>query len=107
MTDIKTLGSFVWSIAEILRGDYRQSDYGKVILPFVVLRRLDCILEGSKNSVLSMASTLPEDMDDEARDTILYGTVGKGISVYNLSRFTFATLKGQNAKDIHKNLLDC
>lgn len=78
MTDIKTLGSFVWSIAETLRGDYRQSDYGKVILPFVVLRRLDCILEGSKDAVLSMASTLPEDMDDEARDTILYGTVGKG-----------------------------
>jgi type I restriction enzyme R subunit len=40
-TDIKSLGSVVWSIAELLRGDYRQSEYGKVILPFVVLRRLD------------------------------------------------------------------
>jgi len=40
--DIKNMGSFVWSIAETLRGDFKQSEYGKVILPFVVLRRLDC-----------------------------------------------------------------
>jgi len=106
VTDIKTLGSFVWSIAETLRGDFKQSEYGKVILPFVVLRRLDSILETSKEAVLKLAATLPEDMDDTARDTILFGTVGKGISVYNLSRFTFATLRGQNAADIHRNLLD-
>ncbi|NRP49114.1 Type I restriction enzyme EcoKI M protein [Aliiroseovarius sp. xm-v-201] len=105
-TDIKHLGSFVWSIAETLRGDFKQSEYGKVILPFVVLRRLDCILEETKPTVLDMASGLPDDMDDEARDTILYGTAGKGIQVYNLSRFTFASLRGQDAKDIHKNLLD-
>ncbi|MDC0343701.1 type I restriction-modification system subunit M [bacterium] len=105
-TDIKHLGSFVWSIAETLRGDLKQSEYGKVILPFVVLRRLDCILEETKSAALKMASDLPDDMDDEARDTILYGTVGKGIQVYNLSRFTFASLRGQDAKDIHKNLLD-
>ena len=105
-TDIKHLGSFVWSIAETLRGDFKQSEYGKVVLPFVVLRRLDCILEETKSAVLDMASGLPDDMDDEARDTILYGTVGKGIQVYNLSRFTFASLRGQDAKDIHKNLLD-
>ena len=43
---VQSLSSFAWSIAEILRGDFKQSEYGKVILPFVVLRRLDCILEG-------------------------------------------------------------
>ena len=48
VTDIKTLGSFVWSIAETLRSHFKQSEYGKVILPFVVLRRLDCLLEISK-----------------------------------------------------------
>jgi type I restriction-modification system DNA methylase subunit len=47
-TNIKSLGSFVWSIAELLRGDFKQSEYGKVILPFVVLRRLDCILDSGK-----------------------------------------------------------
>lgn len=43
--DIKSLDSFVWSIAELLRGDVKQSEYSKVVLPFVVLRKLDCILE--------------------------------------------------------------
>ncbi|MFZ1725545.1 MAG: class I SAM-dependent DNA methyltransferase [Albidovulum sp.] len=105
-TDIKSLGSFVWSIAELLRGDFKQSEYGKVILPFVVLRRLDCILEATKPAVLEMAASLPEEMDDEARDTLLSGCVGQNIRIYNLSRFTFASLKGQDAKDIHKNLID-
>ncbi|WP_170352518.1 type I restriction-modification system subunit M [Ruegeria lacuscaerulensis] len=104
--DIKSLSSFVWSIAELLRGDFKQSEYGKVILPFVVLRRLDCILEESKQSVLDMAASLPDDMDDEARDTLLFGSVGQNIRIYNLSHFTFASLKGQDAKDIHMNLLD-
>lgn len=105
-SDIKTLGSFVWSIAELLRGDFKQSEYGKVILPFVVLRRLDCILEPSKAVVLDTAKTLPDEMDDAARDAILFGCVGNGVKVYNTSRFTFASLKGQDAKDVHKNLID-
>jgi type I restriction enzyme M protein len=46
------LSSFIWSVADLLRGSYRQSDYGKVILPFTVLRRLDCILESTKDKVL-------------------------------------------------------
>ncbi|HIJ87005.1 MAG TPA: SAM-dependent DNA methyltransferase [Desulfuromonadales bacterium] len=48
----QTLSSFIWSVADLLRGDYKQSDYGKVILPFTVLRRLDCVLEPSKEAVL-------------------------------------------------------
>ena len=47
------LSSFIWSVADLLRGDYKQSDYGKVILPFNVLRRLDCVLEKTKGAVLS------------------------------------------------------
>src|SRR4030095_7594250 len=42
------LSSFIWSVADLLRGDYKQSEYGKVILPFTVLRRLDCVLEPTK-----------------------------------------------------------
>ncbi|PLC06656.1 restriction endonuclease subunit M [Variovorax sp. RO1] len=45
--------AFIWSVAELLRGDYKQSDYGKVILPFTVLRRLDCVLEPTKAAVLA------------------------------------------------------
>ena len=47
------LSSFIWSVADLLRGDYKQSDYGKVILPFTVLRRLDCVLESTKDAVLA------------------------------------------------------
>ena len=47
------LSSFIWSVADLLRGDYRQSEYGKVILPFTVLRRLDCVLEPTKPAVLA------------------------------------------------------
>lgn len=47
------LSSFIWSVADLLRGDYKQSEYGKVILPFTVLRRLDCLLEASKPAVLA------------------------------------------------------
>ena len=46
------LSAFIWSVADLLRGDYKQSDYGKVILPFTVLRRLDCVLEPTKPAVL-------------------------------------------------------
>ena len=104
--DIKSLGSFVWSIAELLRGDFKQSEYGKVILPFVVLRRLDCILEETKQDVLDRADSLPDEMDEEARDILLSGVVGQNIQLYNLSNFTFVSLKGQDAKDIHENLID-
>ena len=47
------LSSFIWSVADLLRGDYKQSEYGKVILPFTVLRRLDCVLEATKAAVLA------------------------------------------------------
>ena len=51
------LSSFIWSVADLLRGDYKQSDYGKVILPFTVLRRLDCVLESTKPAVLAELAT--------------------------------------------------
>lgn len=52
MKNVKESANFIWSIADLLRGDYRQSDYGKVILPLTVLRRLDCVLEATKAEVL-------------------------------------------------------
>ena len=60
------LSSFIWSVADLLRGDYKQSEYGKVILPFTVLRRLDCVLDGTKEAVMkelekrSAAGVTPE-----------------------------------------------
>src|ERR1043165_3868880 len=49
----QSLSSLIWSVADLLRGDYKQSEYGRVILPFTVLRRLDCVLEPTKAAVLA------------------------------------------------------
>src|SRR5450631_925240 len=53
----QNLSSFIWSVADLLRGDHKQSEYGKVILPFTVLRRLDCVLESTKPAVLAELAT--------------------------------------------------
>lgn len=50
--NFRELANFIWSVADLLRGDYKQADYGKIILPFTLLRRLDCVLETTKQDVL-------------------------------------------------------
>ncbi|OUT24804.1 type I restriction-modification system DNA methylase (HsdM), partial [Acinetobacter nosocomialis P020] len=47
------IASFIWSVADLLRGDFKQSQYGRIILPFTLLRRLECVLEESKAAVLA------------------------------------------------------
>ena len=49
---IRNHAAFIWSVADLLRGDYKQSEYGKVVLPLTVIRRLDCVLEPTKQAVL-------------------------------------------------------
>ncbi|HKB29662.1 MAG TPA: class I SAM-dependent DNA methyltransferase, partial [Streptosporangiaceae bacterium] len=51
---VKNHAGFIWSVADLLRGDYKQSEYGKVILPLTVIRRLDCVLEPTKSKVLAV-----------------------------------------------------
>ena len=53
------LSSFIWSVADLLRGKYKPHEYGRVILPFTVLRRMDCVLEPTKQAVLKEAKTHP------------------------------------------------
>lgn len=52
----QSLSNFIWSVADLLRGDYKQSEYGRVILPYTVLRRLDCVLAPTKEAVLKEAA---------------------------------------------------
>jgi len=74
------LSSFIWSVADLLRGDYKQSEYGKVILPFTVLRRLDCVLEKTKPAVLAelakrtAAKVNPEPFLLRKSGTLFYNT---------------------------------
>jgi len=61
----QNLASDSWAIADLLRGDFKQSQYGRIILPFALLRRLECVLEDSKEAVLAenervAAMKLPE-----------------------------------------------
>ena len=55
---IRNHATFIWSVADLLRGDYKQSEYGRVILPLTVLRRLDCVLEPTKRQVLERKAQL-------------------------------------------------
>src|ERR1700720_4741688 len=64
MNNFQEKVGFIWAVADLLRGDYKQSDYGKVILPLTVLRRLDCVLEGTKAQVLDRAERLKGRVDN-------------------------------------------
>jgi type I restriction enzyme M protein len=89
MKNVKESANFIWSIADLLRGDYKQSDYGKVILPLTVLRRLDCVLESSKVAVLSKFEQM-KTMSIENLDPILNKTAG--FNFHNKSLFDFNKL---------------
>jgi type I restriction enzyme M protein len=90
MTNFNQHVSFIWSIAEILRGNYKQSEYGKVVLPFTVLRRLDCVLEPTKQAVLDKAAKLPENIDATMAEVMLNQASGQ--SFHNTSLYTFQKL---------------
>ena len=78
--------AFVWSVADLLRGDYKQSEYGRVILPLTVLRRLDCVLEPTKAEVLETAARLEGQVQN--LDPVL-GQVTGVEHVYNTSTLDF------------------
>ncbi len=69
------LSALIWSVADLLRGHFRQSDYGKVILPFTVLRRLDCVLEKTKPATLA-ENVMPTEF---GRDLALFVGRGRGL----------------------------
>ncbi|MEH1057134.1 class I SAM-dependent DNA methyltransferase [Micromonospora sp. CPCC 206171] len=85
------LANFIWSVADLLRGDYKQSEYGRVILPLTVLRRLDCVLEPTKNAVLARHKQLKE-LGVQNMDPVLRKTAG--LSFYNTSEMSFRKLLG-------------
>jgi type I restriction enzyme M protein len=86
------LAGFIWSVADLLRGDYKQSEYGKVILPFTVLRRLDCVLDETKDEVLKQAKLLFGKVANV--EPILKDVAGQ--SFYNTSELDFGGLLGDS-----------
>jgi type I restriction enzyme M protein len=99
-TTFRELTGFVWSVADLLRGDYKQADYGKVILPLTVLRRLDCVLEPTKARVLERAAQM-QGAAPALREEALKRVAGQPF--YNTSRFDFERLKGA-PNDVAANL---
>ena len=87
---IKELANFIWGIADLLRGDYKQADYGKIILPLTVLRRLDCVLEPTKQKVLDY---LPKLKSIKIKNTEPVLNKVAGFNFHNRSRLDFEKLK--------------
>ena len=91
MTDVRNHANLVWGIAELLRGDYKQADYGKVILPLVVIRRLDQTLAGTKAAVVERAARLRAQGIDNV-EPALVRVAGRDLHYYNDSPHTFEGL---------------
>ncbi|MCB0886281.1 MAG: type I restriction-modification system subunit M N-terminal domain-containing protein, partial [Propionibacteriaceae bacterium] len=93
------LGNFVWSIADQLRGVYKPHQYGSVILPFTILRRLDCILAPTRDEVRDLAKRHEGGaLDVQVRRKL-------DLRFYNTSEFDFAKLLA-DPEDLRSNLID-
>jgi len=90
--------AFLWSIADLLRGDFKQSQYGRIILPFTLLRRMECVLEPTKEAVIR-ESYAQEGRPDLVRERLLLRAAGQ--QFFNASKLTLGTLSDtQTAFDL-------
>lgn len=98
----------IWEIANLLRGPYRPPQYRLVMLPMVVLRRLDCVLAPTKSAVLKQLKKLEAQQTPEAAKKRRLGEAAnpnRGHPLYNISRYTFERLL-DDAENIAPNLVD-
>lgn len=89
--------AFLWSIADLLRGDFKQSQYGRIILPFTLLRRMECVLAPSKDAVVREFYA-QEGRPDTVRDMFMQRAAG-GQQFFNASPLTLATLSDTQTAD--------
>ncbi len=88
--------AFIWSVADLLRGDFKQSQYGRVILPFTLLRRLECVLEPTRDKVL-VAAKANAKKSDTVREKLLLREASQ--QFFNASPLTLATLSDTQTAD--------
>lgn len=86
---IRNHAALIWSVADLLRGDYKQSEYGKVVLPLTVIRRLDCVLEPTKQAVLNKHKQLAGKIENV--EPVLQAAAGD-LQFFNTSPLTFTKL---------------
>lgn len=95
------IATFIWSVADLLRGDFKQSQYGRIILPFTLLRRLECVLEDSKAAVLAEHEKIAKmNLPEEAQEKLLLRATN-GLAFFNTSPMNLSKM-GQS--DIKANL---
>ncbi len=86
------LAAYIWSLADLLRGDFKQSQYGRIILPFTLLRRLECVLAKSKPKVLAKYEEVKKQkLPEEALEKLLRRASGN-LSFFNTSKMDLSTL---------------
>lgn len=98
--NFRTLADFIWGVADLLRGDFKRSQFGRVILPFTLLRRLECVLEPTKPVVLKIAEE-NRNKPEGVRDALLLKA--SGLQFYNTSPLTLGTLSDTQAMDDLQN----
>ncbi|MEZ9182615.1 N-6 DNA methylase [Vibrio splendidus] len=91
--NFSSTAALLWSVADLLRGDFKQSQYGRIILPFTLLRRLECVIEETKPDVLDKYEAVKA-MPFEAQDKIL--THSAKLSFYNTSKMDLSRLGETN-----------
>jgi type I restriction enzyme M protein len=102
MNNFQDKANFIWGVADdMLRGAFKQHEYGDVILPFVVLRRLDCVMEDKKDAVLEAYNKYKDRLDEDQLKPVLYQAT-KGLSFYNTSKYDLYRL-AQDAGNIELN----
>jgi len=93
------LAAYIWSLADLLRGDFKQSQYGRIILPFTLLRRLECVLEESKEAVLAEYEKIQRmNLPEEAQEKLLLRATD-GLSFFNISKMDLSKLGESGIKD--------
>ncbi|EFN7743016.1 SAM-dependent DNA methyltransferase [Escherichia coli] len=94
-TNFSQIAAFLWSVADLLRGDFKQSQYGRIILPFTLLRRLECVLETTKDAVITEAQKVKAmKLPEEAQEKMILRATN-GLTFFNASAMDLSKM-GQN-----------
>ena len=100
------LATYIWSLADLLRGEFKQSQYGRIILPFTLLRRLECVFSERKSKVLAEVTRIePLKLPEEAKEKLLLRA--SGLSFFNTSAMDLSNLGANGIKDDLESYIQC
>jgi len=103
-TNFSQTAAYIWSLAELLRGDFKQSQYGRVILPFTILRRLECVLAPRKEVVLKEVEKLASmRLEEEAREKFEHFRFNESVGTLNEANLLFKVVQRVSATDLSPN----